>query len=331
MAAVRAKNKFLPLHEAAWGNAPHGIAILLAAALPSALQDTGPGQTPHQVGHYYHSRFEYRRLGRKTTSVVAHPFTWPDAATILQNAVELRACGSWRRILTEIRLPPKPDLLSSPNLRQRLEESLGLPSPPAALVVDFVSSRKPAIAGLPTILEGGSCCPTSVAEGLDDRCSGGQDGQSIQKSLARSNASHVAGSRVRQWPGHCHRAPRRRRPRPSLPEELAGWDESELGPRLGTEEVPTGEIEIERELAAKDTRRYSGVSRVRNTRCSCTESMVVRDDAGTLHHLEFRAAFTLPRSFQRGAGEPKWPSKMGWRRLRAADREAKIMSLAACS
>jgi len=46
----RSKGGFLPLHEAAWGNAHAAIGTVLAAAWPEALEDVGPRQTPTRSG-----------------------------------------------------------------------------------------------------------------------------------------------------------------------------------------------------------------------------------------------------------------------------------------
>jgi len=46
---------FLPLHEAAWGNASPAVAILLSAAYPGAVfTRSRSGETPHQVGQSMH-------------------------------------------------------------------------------------------------------------------------------------------------------------------------------------------------------------------------------------------------------------------------------------
>lgn len=67
---------FFPLHEAAWGGASPAVAVLLCAVCPDAVsaRDRG-GQTPHQVGEYYHPR----------------KFQWPAPEHLLQCGAELRA------------------------------------------------------------------------------------------------------------------------------------------------------------------------------------------------------------------------------------------------
>mmetsp|Transcript_15115 Transcript_15115/g.32583 ORF Transcript_15115/g.32583 Transcript_15115/m.32583 type:complete len:445 (-) Transcript_15115:315-1649(-) len=71
-AAVRNETHgFLPLHEAAWGNASRAVAVLLVAAFPSAvMRPNSSGQLPHQVGIYYHS----------------HGFQWPSPDVLLAAA-----------------------------------------------------------------------------------------------------------------------------------------------------------------------------------------------------------------------------------------------------
>jgi len=52
---------FLPLHEAAWGNAATAVAILLCAAYPDAIYARARpgGETPHQVGKTMHRNFAW--------------------------------------------------------------------------------------------------------------------------------------------------------------------------------------------------------------------------------------------------------------------------------
>mmetsp|Transcript_22843 Transcript_22843/g.77822 ORF Transcript_22843/g.77822 Transcript_22843/m.77822 type:complete len:397 (-) Transcript_22843:297-1487(-) len=67
---------FFPLHEAAWGGASPAVAVLLCAACPDAVSARDrSGQTPHQVGEYYHPR----------------KFQWPAPEHLLQCGAELRA------------------------------------------------------------------------------------------------------------------------------------------------------------------------------------------------------------------------------------------------
>jgi len=62
---------FLPLHEAAWGNAAPAVAILLCASYPDAIYARARpgGETPHQVGKAMH-----------------RSFTWPSPEGLLQAA-----------------------------------------------------------------------------------------------------------------------------------------------------------------------------------------------------------------------------------------------------
>jgi hypothetical protein len=99
-AQKRSKSKFLPLHEAAWGNAPAAIAVLLSAAHPSAVDDKAPGQTPHEVGHYHH-----------TTMKTRCRFSWPLPEQLHHMALELRGETEWLKRLAAGDLLPLAELV----------------------------------------------------------------------------------------------------------------------------------------------------------------------------------------------------------------------------
>jgi len=131
----RSRNRFLPLHEAAWGQAPAEIATVICAASPEALTDRGGlpgGQTPHELGLYY------QRRGNR--------FSWPEPEQMLQRAGSLQAVGNWLEQLIALRLPSRP----GPQLLWILEE---LPYGLATLLQGFATPQQQTLTGLPSILE----------------------------------------------------------------------------------------------------------------------------------------------------------------------------------
>lgn len=94
-ASKRTSMTFLPLHDAAWGNAPAAIATLLCAAYPASLHDVAQGQTPHGVGHYHHFRSKQLLVSKGQYATQHIPFAWPTPDKMLQDAVELNSQCHW--------------------------------------------------------------------------------------------------------------------------------------------------------------------------------------------------------------------------------------------
>lgn len=122
-AKLRGMCRFLPLHDAAWGNAPSTIARVLCAVFPGALYDGGPGQKPHEVGQYHHTR-------RRTR------FSWPEPETLLKDAVALGSEGQWLQDVVTMSLPPVAELRMMSVTK--IESSLNVSRQVAQLLMDFI-------------------------------------------------------------------------------------------------------------------------------------------------------------------------------------------------
>eukprot|EP00440_Ansanella_granifera_P021860 gb/GFBE01023734.1/.p1 GENE.gb/GFBE01023734.1/~~gb/GFBE01023734.1/.p1 ORF type:complete len:475 (+),score=45.52 gb/GFBE01023734.1/:1-1425(+) len=81
-------------------------------------------------------------------------------------------------------------------------------------------------------------------------------------------------------------------------------------------------IEYLREAQSKNQSRYSGANRVRHSRCTFTELWHVAIGTRT-HCMRSCRTRTVHEAVQRGAAQPKWPSKAAWQRERAKDRWAR--------
>jgi len=119
--------RFLPLHEAALGNAPTSVAVLLCAAYPAAVHmKAKDGSTPHDVGRYHHGIF-----------------AWPCVDKLLEMAKSLRtqlktvrSLKAARRSATVNRITVlKPQFLDA-----AIVGCFGLPHSLATRVAEFVGS-----------------------------------------------------------------------------------------------------------------------------------------------------------------------------------------------
>jgi len=294
IAHKRGPHKFLPLHDAAWGNAHPAVALLLCAAHPAALYDVAQHETPHQVGHYHHFR----------------SFAWPNPEKMLQDAMELRKCNlgnlSWLESLATLRLPLV-DCGFMQNLQikdvlgwltqyqaQWSPEGAQVLGPIASLVQSFVSDR-------PLV--------SLEARRADT------DGLRVSLSKKGSNAI-VPGPEAHRIKQIFQQAPRRRRcvGRPSR--TLASDDDEVI--------LDNGDdgVQYVRELASKQEGRFAGLKRGRHSRCDFQENMEIVDTTGTKHHLSLHRARTLLEEIQRHTSA-KWPSKAHLHRQRAWDRDLK--------
>lgn len=146
-AHVKKKNcyQFLPLHDAAWGNAPAAIGTVLCAEFPYAMQMLAHGQTPLHVGHYHH-----------TTSRRA--FSWPPQEEMLSVASALAQETDFLKTIAALRLSSfNQEILSSMSAVE-VQCHLQIQQPIAALIHSFLTPpqvRGPRWAStMPSIPEG---------------------------------------------------------------------------------------------------------------------------------------------------------------------------------
>eukprot|EP00440_Ansanella_granifera_P015801 gb/GFBE01017161.1/.p1 GENE.gb/GFBE01017161.1/~~gb/GFBE01017161.1/.p1 ORF type:complete len:461 (+),score=57.32 gb/GFBE01017161.1/:1-1383(+) len=85
-------------------------------------------------------------------------------------------------------------------------------------------------------------------------------------------------------------------------------------------------IEYLREAQSKNQSRYSGANRVRHSRCTFTELWHLTIGTRT-HCMRSCRTRTVHQAVQRGATQPKWPSKAAWQTQRAKDRWARRCEL----
>lgn len=97
---TRSKNGFLPLHDAAWGNAPPAIGTLLCAAFPAAVHEVAQGETPHQVGEYHHKKFSVQAFSRYRVNTQVD-FSWSTPENMLYESREMLAEPNWLQSLTQ--------------------------------------------------------------------------------------------------------------------------------------------------------------------------------------------------------------------------------------
>lgn len=116
--------RFLPLHDAAWGNAPAAIATALCAIFPRGVDVCAHGLTPHQLGHYQHTS----RRGM---------FSWPAPNNMLQVASALSSEGEWMETIAALR----PSSLDQDVLKSMsaidLQSNLGIQPAIAELIACF--------------------------------------------------------------------------------------------------------------------------------------------------------------------------------------------------
>jgi len=145
-ADVRKRNSynFLPLHDAAWGNAPAAVGILLCAVFPAAAHMAARGQTPHQVGDYHHS-------SRRSA------FSWPDQTEMVAAA---RALACEPNLLTNLAtagLSTYPSGVLHAMSAADIHHQLGVSEAMAALIKSFLTEpqvRAPQwVCGMPSIPE----------------------------------------------------------------------------------------------------------------------------------------------------------------------------------
>lgn len=116
--------RFLPLHDAAWGNAPAAIATALCTIFPRGVDVCARGLTPHQLGHYQHTS----RRGM---------FSWPEPHNMLQIASALSSEGEWMETIAALRPSSlDQDVLKSMSAAD-LQSNLGIQPAIAELIACF--------------------------------------------------------------------------------------------------------------------------------------------------------------------------------------------------
>jgi hypothetical protein len=126
-ADVKERNSYqlLPLHDAAWGNAPTAIGVVLCAAFPGAAKMFAHGQTPLQLGHYHH-----------TTSRRA--FSWPAREEMLSTASALAQEADFLKKIAALGLSGfSQEALRSASVVE-LQCNLGIQQPIAELIHSFL-------------------------------------------------------------------------------------------------------------------------------------------------------------------------------------------------
>lgn len=117
---------FLPLHDAAWGNAPGAVGILLCAVFPAAAHMAARGQTPHQVGEYHHS-------SRRSA------FAWPEQAEMIAAANALAREPNLLTNLATAGLSTYPSGVLHAMSAADIQNQLGVSEALAALIKTFLT------------------------------------------------------------------------------------------------------------------------------------------------------------------------------------------------
>lgn len=312
------RNHFLPLHEAAWGHAPAEVAVLLLAAHPAALEVRIGGETPYEVGRYYHGRL----------------FRWPRPEELLRYALAVRAQGQLQAaicrlrrpgqkraerplpeaVATGLRLPPLVGLiiarfLASASAAPRMAAA---PPPPRTAAVEAEAmdalAAEQSQPGEVMVLTERSSGPEGIVQALFDGLLCGP-----QPRAPRARPTN-GGRRCRTGPllkgdGLCRRKrpPRGRCPRAESP---------------GGAACQPSAVEHLREPAIKARGRLAGAAQVRHHRCSFTEISEVAI-GGFVHKLQTHSVRTVRKDLQRQPEESRWPSKAPLLRERARARTEK--------
>mmetsp|Transcript_18401 Transcript_18401/g.50502 ORF Transcript_18401/g.50502 Transcript_18401/m.50502 type:complete len:415 (+) Transcript_18401:97-1341(+) len=245
---------FYALHDAAWGHAPFQLAALLCAVYPAAAFATSKhGETPDDLGRYYH-----------------RSFSWTSPAKLVEYGRALRV---WAGQVAVIRRVAK--------------TSLGLPESATTNILLLLAE--------PPSLEEAQQSEASPPNAGTSRTRGGDE-------PAIPSASPLC---------ELGRRPRLGRPALAL---RSGWDGCDGG-------------ELARDCsvwAHSLGGRFAGGKFVRHRRCGFAQRLVVHvSPTGAAHHVKAHVVFAVHPELQRPTREPKWPSKMVWRRERMMARSEK--------
>lgn len=266
-ADIKKKNwlQFLPLHDAAWGNAPAAIGTVLCAEFPDAMHMCARGQTPLQIGHYHH-----------TTSRCE--FSWPAPGYMLSFASRLAQDTDFLKVIADLRLSSCTQEMLRSMSAADLQSHFRVQQPIAELIKLFLT---------PPQVRAPEWAPAmpSIPEGRHFRRAG--------KDSA------------------------------TAPETSACTIENAL-PALASDDL------FAREECAKNTRRFAGVRRARNARCSFRNLMVVSDSQGGRFFLSTHSVRAMPQRLEGERKERKWPSKVHQTQERKKNRALKEDLMQAC-
>lgn len=284
---MRCKAKgFLPLHDAAWGNAPAAVAVLLCAVYPAgALTRAHSGETPHALGQYHHHR----------------TFAWPPPERLLELGRVLRANLQRLRVVVSVRTASAELMIASRQcLKTAVVAVLRLPSQAATSITDF-------LAAVPSLPVDRCVAPLGRPPAGQVSTSTSAVGAKWMLQRAVSTSAVVAKPQVQ-----------RRGRRLYLSGHLADLAE--------VEEVEEAvELEHLQEETPKDPGHYAGMRIVRHRRCGFTTvSKVAVGPLGVVHRLHLHVAHKVAKEVQKPRVDPKWPSKVVWRRDRCQDRMEKL-------
>jgi hypothetical protein len=293
--------RFLPLHEAAWGNAPPDVAVLLCAAYPAAVNaKANDGSTPHDVGRYHHANF-----------------AWPCVDKLVELARNLRMQIKQERSLKAVRrsVTVKPSLTLKPRfLDGAIVGCLGLPHFLAAQVADFVFDN-PVLGKL------------NAHESRSEATS-----QALVGSSKSDNDIHMNSQNM----PHVQHSDARSKRRHQLVYE-AGVDMRRAGP--GRQRPPRGRcsgvstcltrtciefVELNREAEIKERGQFAGFRRARH-RKSTFQSLTEVTVGMTVHRL---CAHTVHAVREKEIeSKMRWPEKKLLFNFRTRDRDAKYEAL----
>jgi len=290
---------FLPLHDAAWGNAPNEVALMLLAVYPSALHVRCQGDSARDVGRMEHST----------------RFTWLENDQLLSDAAALRCRG--RQLATLCRLRK----LHSAKRLVRLEDAAAL------------SLRLPPIAGLAVSSflvgpekKGFNLFVRSLSSDPETNTS-----DSVVESAARISPVIFRDSYKNDTYPAAHETCKSHQPRrefvriPARPR--IGFFTRRQRPSRGRlprpEPEATGQVEHLQEASSRDAGRFAGAREVRHHRCGFVEISKIAVDAQSFIIRAYRVR-TVNSEVQRSSTIPRWPSKATWRRERALERLRKI-------
>jgi len=180
---------FLPLHDAAWGNARTEVAVLLCAAFPASTRLRAQGETPYQIGLYHHQQ----------------KFAWPPVEELVEKAQHLRSSFQQLSTLAAVRRPLDGSLpTTQATMRDALCNVLGRSLRTNLLVCDFLGEfSAPTLALKKKMREAGSVEVADVA--LE---SGVRQAKSCSVARPTPRRRGVrSGCIRRRWPRGSLRAP----------------------------------------------------------------------------------------------------------------------------
>lgn len=304
--------RFLPLHEAAWGNAPTAVAVVLCAAYPSAVYARAKDRsTPHDVGRYYHRNF-----------------AWPAVDKLLEMAENLRAQCKLVRSLQAVRHSATVHqfgLLQLGFLEQDVAACLGLPMSIAARVADLVD------AAVPTFIRNALAAfhSNEAYHSNNENLSSSRSQFSFDsrvmtvdsQSDVPENPSHAAMPLQNpEKPSHCRRRSKRqmddhagrRRQRPPRGRCLRASN--------CFHQIDVESVEYVREAFSKERGRFAGFRRVRNRKCIFP--IMIEVAVGSVIHRLLAHSVCAVRDKDT---EPRavWPDKKQLLKDRTRDRDAK--------